>query len=184
MNGWSLPESAVIGGRTYKVNADYRDILDIIARLTGPEQNEQTRLYVSLALFYEEFQDMPERDYANAAKWMFEFISCGEEDDGRPRPKTIDWEQDRALIVADINKVAGREVRALPFCHWWTFMSWFNSIGEGQLSTVVSIREKLRKGKKLTDWERDFYEKNRSRVVLKTKYTTAEEDELRAWGVR
>lgn len=181
MNGWSLPESAVIGGRTYKVNADYRDILDIIARLTGPEQNEQTRLYVSLALFYEEFQDMPERDYANAAKWMFEFIRCGEKDDGRSRPKTIDWEQDRALIAADINKVAGCEVRVLPFCHWWTFISWFNSIGDGQLATVVSIREKLRKRKKLSEFEWDFYRHNREKVDFKRAYTAEEDAELKQW---
>lgn len=181
MNTWELPETVEIGGKIYKINADFRDILNIISYLTDSERVGQVRMYVALALFYDAFDTMPETDYREAARWMFEFISCGEEDNSPPRPKTIDWEQDRALIVADINKVAGCEVRALPFCHWWTFISWLDSIGEGQLSTVVSIREKLRKGKKLADWERDFYRKNRSKVDFKTKYTTAEETLSREW---
>ena len=60
--------------------------------------------------------------------------------------KLLDWQHDANLIVADINKVAGQEVRDLPFVHWWTFLAWFHGIGQGQLSTVVAIRDKLRKG--------------------------------------
>ena len=132
MTGWDLPEFAEIGGKTYRINADYRDILDIITRLNNQEESEQTRLYVALALFYEDFTDMPRKDYQEAANWMMRFISCGEEEtDAHPRPKLLDWEQDRNMIVADINKVAGCEVRALPFCHWWTFIAWFNAMGKG-----------------------------------------------------
>ena len=58
--------------------------------------------------------------------------------------------------------------------HWWTFLSWFNAIGEGQLSTVVSIREKLQKGKKLDKWERDFYRENKQLVDMKKRYSTQE----------
>ena len=178
MTGWNLPESAEIGGRSYCINADYRDILGVIARLNDPEEDEQTRLYVALALFYEGFEMMPETDYEAASLWLFRFINGGEEEqDTRPSPKTIDWEQDRSLIVADVNRVAGCEVRALPFCHWWTFLAWFNGIGEGQLSTVVSIREKRRKGKKLSDWEREYYKENRFRVDFKKKYTAEELEE-------
>ena len=79
--------------------------------------------------------------------------------------------------------MAGLEVRSLPFLHWWTFMGYFGAIGEGQLSTLVAIREKLRKGKKLESWEQDFYRQNRSRVDFKRRYTADEEQALRAWGV-
>lgn len=177
MTGWDLPESVVIGGVTYRINADYRDILDIMARLNEPNEDDQTRVYVALALFYEDFEDMAERDYPEAVEKLFWFMNGGEVQDARPRPKTIDWEQDRAMIVADINKVAGCEVRALPFCHWWTFLAWFNGIGDGQLSTVVSIREKRRKGKKLSDWEREFYQEHREAVDFKRKYSADEMEE-------
>lgn len=175
MTGWDLPEFAEIGGKTYRINADYRDILDIVTRLNNQEESEQTRLYVALALFYEDFTDMPRKDYQEAANWMMRFISCGEEEtDAHPRPKLLDWEQDRNMIVADINKVAECEVRALPFCHWWTFIAWFNAIGEGQLSTVVSIRDKLRRGKKLEKWEQEFYRDHKTQVTLKQRYTAEE----------
>ena len=81
------------------------------------------------------------------------------------------------MISADIIKVAGHDVRSDSFCHWWTFVSYFMRIGEGQLSTVVSIRDKLRKHKKLEKWEKEFYNQNRSKVDLKRHYTE-EEDEL------
>jgi hypothetical protein len=81
------------------------------------------------------------------------------------------------MIVADINKVAGKEIRALPFVHWWTFLSWFHAIGEGQLSTVVSIREKLRKGKKLEDWEKDYYREHKQVIDLKKRYSQTEMQE-------
>lgn len=103
------------------------------------------------------------------------FINCGvEEQDQKPAPKLIDWEQDALTIVADVNKVAGCEVRAMPFVHWWTFVAYFSAIGEGQLSMLVSIRDKLRRGKKLEKWEDQFYRENKDRVDLKTKYTAEE----------
>ena len=61
-------------------------------------------------------------------------------------------------------------------------MSFFQAIGEGQLSTVVAIRDKLRKGKKLEKWEQDFYRENKSRIDFKKKYSAeelAEQDRLK-----
>lgn len=78
-----------------------------------------------------------------------------------PAPPLLDWEQDAPLIAADINKAAGCEVRALPYLHWWTFMAWFNSIGDGQLATLLRVRSKLRHGQKLQPWEQDYYRKTK-----------------------
>ena len=178
MDPWSLPESVTIGGKEYHINADFRDILDIIACMSDVEQDIRIRLYVALALFYDDFDEMPESSYEEAAQGLYDFIRCDEEEQGPPPPKTIDWEQDRSMIISEVNKVAGCEIRALPFCHWWTFIAWFNAIGEGQLSTVVSIREKLRKRKRLDKWERDFYKQNRGKINFKTRFTKDEQDFL------
>ncbi len=180
MTGWDLPESVTIGGVDYPVNADYRDILQIISVLGDPEMPEPTRLYVALDLFLADMDALPDSDYDAALRQMMVFINCGEEEvDQSPRPKTIDWEQDRQMIIADVNKTAGTEIRALPFLHWWTFIAFFSAIGEGRLSAVVGIREKLRKGKKLDDWERDFYRQNRKTVDFRIKYTDSENEMLR-----
>lgn len=177
---WTLPRSLEIGGKPRKINTDFRDILDIIERLNDLDTDDQTRLYVCLNLFYDDFKTIPESCWEEAANKMMWFIACGEEQETH-RPKTIDWEQDQQMIIADINKAAGQEVRALPYVHWWTFISWFNSIGEGQLSFIVSIREKIRKHQKLSDYERDFYRENRSKIDLKRKYTAAEKAEMDEW---
>ena len=172
MTPWSLPQTAVIGGTKYKLNTDYRDILEIIGHLNDLENPEWLRWQIAVALFYE-CVDFPEEHLQEAMEYLSEFISCGDSST-TPAPKLLDWEQDAQIIVSDINKVAGREIRALPYLHWWTFLSYFYGIGEGQLSTVVSIRDKLRRGKKLEKWEQEYYRENKSRVDMKKRYTPEE----------
>lgn len=171
MTAWQLPESAIIGGEEYEINADFRNILEIIKHLNDPDKPEYVRWRVAIALFYE--GEIPKEHELEAMEFLSAFISYGEKDT-KPGPKLIDWEQDTRVIVADVNKVAGMEIRALPYLHWWTFLSYFGAIGEGQLSTVVSIRDKLRRGKKLEKWEQDFYRENKSLVDLKTRYSAEE----------
>lgn len=184
MTGWELPTAVELGGTAYPIAADYRDILEIIDELQYGDDPAPVRQYVALSLFYDDFDAIPVEHREDAVTAMLWFIACGEEDNGgRPGPppvKQIDWQQDRLAIVADVNKVAGCEVRALPFLHWWTFIAYFNAIGEGQLSTLVSLREKLRRGKKLEEWERDYLARNRQRVVLQPRYTAEEKADREA----
>lgn len=65
-------------------------------------------------------------------------------------------------------------------------MAYFNAIGEGQLSTIVSIRDKLSRHKKLEKWEQDFYKKNRKAVDLKPDWRRSTKDTalLREWGIK
>lgn len=173
MNGWSLPTTAVIGGVEYPISADFRDVLEIIGYLNDPDEDAYTRWRIAIGLFYE--QEIPEEHHREAMEYLADFITCGQKDDGKkPGPILLDWEQDCQLIVADVNKVAGQEIRTLPFVHWWTFLAWFHAIGEGQFSTIVSIRDKRRRGKKLEKWEQEFYRENKSRVDLKKRYSAEE----------
>ena len=144
-----------------------------------PDNPEYLRWRIALALFYD--GEIPAEHQQEAMEYLAEFISYGETDT-KAGPKLLDWEQDAQVIVADVNKVAGTEIRALPYLHWWTFLSYFHAIGEGQLSTLISIRDKLRRGKKLEQWEKDFYRENKSRVDLKKKYSAddlAEQERLK-----
>ena len=179
MNAWSLPMSADIGGKNYRINADYRDVLDILQRLGNGSVPEFVRWNTALALFYDE--PIPPAQREAAARWLCDFVECGqrqEEANSGPPPKPlIDWKQDALIIVADVNKVAGQEIRALPFLHWWTFMAYFSAIGEGQLSTLVGIRSKLQRGKKLEKWEQDYYRENKARVDIRSPLSAEEESE-------
>ena len=173
-----LPNHFNINGNDYPINTDYRDILEIISQLNDTSESNYVRTYLALALFYDDFDSMNESEHEEALNKLFWFIRCGvDEAEDIPSPKRIDWEQDMPLIVTDINKVSGCEIRALPELHWWTFMSWFESIGEGRLSTIVGMREKRRKGQKLEKWEQEFYYENRSLIEFKRKYTLEELEE-------
>lgn len=181
LNLWQLPQSAMLGGVEYEIHTDFRDILEIFSYLNDPQLPEFIRWQVAMALFYE--QQIPAEHQQQAMEYLAVFLGGGRQDENKPGPRLLDWQQDCDLIVADVNRVAAREIRAEPFIHWWTFLSWFHAIGEGQLSTVVSIRDKIRRGKKLEDWERDFYRENKSRVDLKKRYTAeelAQQEQLKA----
>ena len=171
INPWSLPTEAVFGGKIYRLNTDYRDILEIFSYFNDPDLPQYLQWQIALALFYEEPVE-PEHQKA-AMEYLARFINGGQ-----PQPsggaRLLDWEQDGDLIAADVNRAAGQEVRSLPYLHWWTFLSFFNAIGQGQLSTVVSIRDKLNRGRKLEDWEKTFYRENRHRVDLPKRYSRQE----------
>lgn len=169
MNGWELPVHAVIGGTTYELHADYRDILEIFSYFEDPDLPEYIRWQVALALFYE--GQIPPQHRQQAMEYLVYFLNCGRTEQAQPAAKLLDWQQDALLIVADVNKVAGLEIRELPFLHWWSFMAWFHAIGQGQLSTVVAIRDKLRRGKALEDWEKVFYREHKALVDLKPRYS-------------
>lgn len=178
MIGWSLPKTINVGGKEYEIETDYRDILSILSHLQNRDDSEAERIYIALVLFYTDFGMIPKTHYREASERMMSFIACGMKNDVKPMPKLIDWEQDAPLIVADINKVAGREVRELPYLHWWTFMAYFNGIGEGQLSTVVGIRHKRAKGKALSEWEREYYRDHREAVDFQYRQTAEEAAEF------
>lgn len=169
---WSLPVRATIGGKAYDLHADYRDILEIFSYFEDPDLPAFLCWQIALALFYE--GEIPQEHQQEAMEYLSHFITCGQTPPQKPGYKLLDWEQDADAIVADVNRVSGQEIRGLPFLHWWTFLSWFHAIGEGQLSTLVSIRDKLRRGKKLESWEKEFYRENKQKVDIKKHYSRQE----------
>ncbi len=168
---WSLPAQKELGGALYGLHTDYRDILEIFSCLADPDLPEFIRWEVALALFYD--RPIPDGVKQEAAEYLALFLTGGQPED-KPGPRLLDWDADAPAIIADVNRVSGQEIRSLPYLHWWSFLSWFHAIGEGQLSTLVSIRNKLARGKKLEGWEKDFYRENKKRVELPKKYSAME----------
>ena len=161
---YELPTSITIGDKDYAITnqGDFRMVLDCFSALGDIELGEDYRVLASLIIFYEDFdeiEDIPadEETLFALVTEMFLFFNCGSEDtSNKPSPKLIDWDKDAQMIMSAVNKVAGREVRADKFVHWWTFVGYYMAIGESVLSTVVSIRSKILKGEKLEKWEQKF----------------------------
>lgn len=189
MYSWDLPTSLNVGGRNYKIRTDYRVILDILTAMNDPdifepgmteEEKQLERALTMLQIFYIDFDTMPSSDWQEASEKACEFIDCGIKDDGKQKPRLIDWEQDAPVIVPAVNKVRGKDVRSVKYMHWWTFFGYYMEIGECTLATIVSIRDKKRRGKKLEKWEQEFYRNNKKLVDLKTKKIERSEEEKEA----
>lgn len=142
---YDLPTSIELGGTEYPIRSDYRAILDIVMALSDPEIEEWERIYSAVCAFYVEFSSIPLEYEQEAVKKCFWFINGGEDEDPGPRqPRLVDWEQDFQLICAPVNRVLGKEVRALEYLHWWSFLSAYHEIGgDCTFAQVVSIRDKL-----------------------------------------
>ena len=177
MNLWVLPTTHTIHGTTYALNTDFRDILEIIEHLNDEKTPEYLRWKIAVALFYEE--DVLDSDMQEAMEYLAEFISVGSANE-KPGPKLLDWKQDSQMIVSGVNKVAGKEIRSVQYMHWWTFIGLFHEIGEGQLSTIISIRHKRATGKKLEKWEQEFYRENREKIDFR-KPESPEDEEIKAY---
>ena len=164
MNLYSLPDRAVFGGREYPHRTDFREMMTVFSVLNDEKKPEFLRWYTAISYFFTE--EIPAQHRVAAMEYLADFLTCGER--GSPGPRLFDWEQDATAIIADVNTAAGREVRSEQL-HWWTFLSYFHGIREGQLSNLIAIRQKLRRGEKLSDHEQAFYRDNPEKVRLRRK---------------
>ena len=166
---YGLPITVDIEDRTYHIrnNGDYRVILECFDALNDVELSETERIISSIFIFCSDFDGvedvlyLDEEELTNLVEKMFDFMNCGEKKGGSKTDfKAIDWKEDEQLICSAINNVANIEIRSVEYCHWWTFMGYFFAIGESPLSTIVGIRNKIAKGKKLEKYESEFKRNN------------------------
>lgn len=166
---YELPTTVSINEQVYTIRnkGDYRMVLDCFKVLNDLELSEDERIIALILIFYEDFNSVEEVYFCNEdilsklVNEAFFFFNCGQKHaSAETQHKTIDWEEDAQLISSAVNKVAGREIRAESYLHWWTFMGYFNAVGESALATVVGIRSKIAKGKKLEKYESDFKKDN------------------------
>ena len=90
----------------------------------------------------------------------------------------MDWEHDFKVLVAPMNKVLSCEIRTVEYLHWWTFLAGYMELGECLFSNIVSIRKKKMTGKKLEQWEQEFYRENKKLVDLPQNLTEEEKEWL------
>lgn len=170
-----LPTTIIIDEKDYKIRTDYRIVLTIFEAFNDVELTDKDKMRVMLELLYEEMPSNIE-EALKEATW---FLDGGKQyEEFNKTKKVMDWEQDESIIFSAINKVAGCETREKEYIHWWTFLGYFSEIGEGLFSTVINIRQKKNKGKKLEKYEQEFYRNNKQLIDLKEKYTAEEQAEI------
>lgn len=174
-----LPNSVTINGREVPLNTDFRIALIVIQIMNDPniDQGHKGVLMID-ALIGLENLNIPE-DIEEAAEKCSWFMDGGKDYSKKPKEKPLmNWEQDEQIIFSAVNNVAKMEVRAQKYMHWWTFLGYYLEIQEGLFSTVLMIRQKKQKGKKLEKYEQEFYKKNKDLVDLKQTYSEEEKKEI------
>ena len=149
----ALPETLTVGDADYPIRTDYRNVLQVFEAFQDPELTQEEKWIVVIYLLFEDFacdDDVMQAaqngfDLDEAMKQISWFISAGQPEKQVLEQPTYNWTQDEQMIFSAVNKVAGRETRELEYLHWWTFLGYFNEVGEGTFSFIVGIRHKLNK---------------------------------------
>ncbi len=174
---FDLPTSVTFGGREWAINTDYRDVLTILMAFEDAELTDNEKGYVCLNNLYPDFAEIPKDQMQAAYDAAIEFIDHGSADGKKPPRKTMDWTQDAPLIFPAVNHVAGFEVRSAEYIHWWTFLGYFMEIRESTYSTVLSLRQKKARGKKLEKYEQEYWRNNKGICELRRRETAEEKAE-------
>lgn len=185
----ALPEALTVDGEEYPIRTDYRNVLQVFEAFQDPELTQEEKWIVAIYLLFEDFSCAD--DVLQAAEDGFSleevikqiswFISAGQPEKQVLEKPTYNWMQDEQMIFSAVNKVAGKETRELEYLHWWTFLGYFNEVGEGTFSFIVGIRNKLNKGKKLEKHEKEFLSHNKELVLLKKPLTKEEQEQEDAY---
>ena len=151
MDVYNLPTSLCIGGVDCCIRTDFRAIIDILRAFNDPDViNAKMGVWVMIKILFEHPEQIPPDCIEEAIKKALEFIDGGftVEEKTHP-PKVMDWDKDAKLIMAAVNKVAGEDIRAQKYVHWWTFLSHYAEVGESTLTYIIGIRQKKAKHEKL-----------------------------------
>lgn len=186
----ALPEVLTVGGEDYSIRTDYRNVLQVFEAFQDPELTQEEKWIVAIYLLFEDFScadDVIEAaqdgfNLQEAIKQISWFVSAGQPENQALELPTYNWKQDEQIIFSAVNKVAGKETRELEYLHWWTFLGYFNEVGEGTFSFVVGIRHKLNKGKKLEKHEKEFLAQNKELVRLEKPKTKEEQEQEDAYN--
>ena len=174
---FELSEFASIEGKKYRVRTDYRVILEIFVMLNDPDLDDGDKTEALMQMFYEERPDNTEK----AIQAFVDFIEP-RKPSGSKGASLVDWQTDFDLIAAAVNHVLGTECRALPYLHWHSFMGAYMEISPDSLfARVISMRDKLKTGRKIEKWEWRWYQKNRELVDLPIRYSDNEKTLLEEW---
>lgn len=176
----ALPTKLDVNGTFYNIRSDYRDALLIMQVFQDDELEQIDKIVLTIDILYKE--EIKPDDIMEAFRQALWFLNRGEanKEHNVKKPVLYNWEKDEQIIFPAINRVAGTEVRAMNHVHWWTFLGYFNEIGEGTFATITGIRSKKARGIKLEGWEREFYTNNKDMIDLPIKRTAEEQAQIDA----
>ena len=182
MTGWKLPVTVTVGGQLFAIRSDFRAVLDALSALQAPDLTEQEQRVAFLRILYPRWRELP--DYREAFTQAAAFVNLGQPVEDRPHAAPLaDWSRDAQLIAPAVDEVLGYSCRRCQYLHWWDFLGAYQSIKpDGLFGTVIRIRSKHRKDKKLDEAETAFARENPTLITPPHRRTEEEERLLALLG--
>lgn len=180
---WELPESLRVGQNLWPIRSDFCSALDCMVVLEAGDLDEADKADFVCKILYPEWEEMFKQGlFQEAVQAAFDFLDGGrpkktdEESAAEPKGRVMSWTEDGAMIFDAINKRRPVDVR-IEKPHWWTFLGYYLEIDESLFATVLSLRQKIRDGKKLDKSEKEFIQRNPQYFRNKSNEALAEDDE-------
>lgn len=138
----ALPDSVMVSGSAFHVNADFRVILRILRMLDDDDIIERQKPSLIVDWFYGKTKPS---DMTAACKAFLTFLRRGEDvndQDSSIEPPLMDYEQDASEIQASFVMLYGIDLLEVKFLHWWKFHALLDGafLGSGPLAEKIRLR--------------------------------------------
>lgn len=177
-----FPTKALIDGKVYELNTDFRNCLKIILAFEDDELLDFEKAEIMLRNLYGE--NIPKNTDEAIRKAIY-FLDCGEEDEEKKvgtsnSTRLYSFTKDAKYIYSAIKQTHGIDLESIEYLHWWKFVYLFLDLNpECFFCKIIDLRNKKKKGK-LSKEERKLYIQLYDILELndKPKFTEEEQKEI------
>ena len=177
-----FPTKALIDGKVYELNTDFRNCLKIILAFEDDELLDFEKAEIMLKNLYGE---NIAKNTDKAIRKTIYFLDCGEEDEEKKvgtsnSTRLYSFTKDAKYIYSAIKQTHGIDLESIEYLHWWKFVYLFLDLNpECFFCKIIDLRNKKKKGK-LSKEERRLYIQLYDILELndKPKFTEEEQKEI------
>lgn len=152
------PESVMIDGTRYEIDADFRNCIKFEELLRDPDLNNEEKFVLALNLFYPK---IPENAQAAFEKilWFYSANAQVEKSAGTPsRKKIYSLNHDADYIFAAFLADYGIDLNSISYLHWWKFLALFAGLKPDNLMCKI-MEFRATNTSELKGKEKKHYEK-------------------------
>lgn len=175
-----FPTKALIDGKVYELNTDFRSCLKIILAFEDEELFDDEKIEIMLLNLYGD--NIPDNIEEAIRKALY-FLDCGETEDenkvGNRKNATrlYSFTKDAKYIYSAIKQTHGIDLENIEYLHWWKFVYLFLDLNpECFFCKMVDLRNRKKKGK-LNKEERRIYIQLYDILELDNKPQLTEEEQ-------
>lgn len=182
-----IPEEVEIDGRTYAINANFRESIIFELMMQDTELMDDEKIVGALSIYYD---DMP-HDLEKAVEKLLWFYRCGKEVEQKKKdtednegdseepanPKQVfSYEADADYIYAAFLTQYGMDLQDVEFLHWWKFKALFNALKEDNKMVKIMEYRSMDINSDMSKKEKEFYRSMKRLYALPDGRTEIEKE--------